>query len=328
MPKKLQIKTSKHIELLKAVQKHETITKISKHTGINYHTVRYRLNFLVKLGLVHSVSLGGNLAYGLTDYGKEFLLKHLSMGVEDFKWRLHRNEFTFKILEKPSNWDKQKPIILMKQGYEFKQARLNNNTVEFIDFFDVTVKVCNNVVVVYLNEVYAPTPQAAEIKAMNQLAEVFPKIDRHLKKLGITIKKPSFGVDATNTQHYARENDTIAVAVHRKGGKIMVMDGDGKPRVTSDTSLGTPELEFPHPVHSPEDAKKYEKFLMKVITDKVIFKEDTDNIVKALEVINNNQAEFMGVMKKMSKAIGNMQKTQAHILSSSSKQPDEVGGWS
>lgn len=290
MAQKVKLNQLKYTKVLEAINQYPTLKKAADALEKKYHTVRKKAILLEKLGLLHSVRIGNRRLWAITAAGKDYLVQQASMGVEKVKlWRLHANAYSFDILEKPANWDRQKPALLMKQGTEIRQARLNNNTVEFIHFFDVTAKVCNNKIIIYINKIYAATPEEADIKAMEKLMKVFPKIDRHLRKMNIVIKKPNYGVSCTNTQHYARENDEIAIAVSEMGKSVDARDEAGELRVSSDKSNGYPELEFPSPSSSLEDSMKYNKFLAALVTSRVDPIQNKKQIEHLTECVVNLQ---------------------------------------
>ena len=284
-------KSSKWIDILKEINQYETLQKISEATGKNYHTLRYHAIILDKVGFLYSLKVANRKRYFLTEEGTRFLSNHLSRGAETSKvtWRLHCNEFSFKILEKPKEWDKKKPKILIKLNRQVREVSLNNNTYALLDFLPICVKITNHEVRFYLNEIYGSTPEEVERESIKQMMDILPTITRYLKKIGIVIKKPSFGVDATNTQHYARENDEIAVAAANNGDSIGVKDKMGEPRVISDASKGVPELEFVHPSYSRDDAEKYNKILEGYINEEIDPFKDKEDIKKLYEYVTNLQ---------------------------------------
>lgn len=260
MVKNSKQKIQNHLQILQAIQDHRFLRVIEKQLEINYNTLYYQVRILEEIGLIHHVKTRKGNTYGLTPEGKEFLLEQSSRGVENLKlWRLHANGFQFEILEKPKDWDRQKPKLLMEIGSEVRQARLNNNTVEYTKWFNRTCKVMNNHIEIYINRIYAATPEEADAKAIAQLEQIFPRFERKLKQLGIVVRKPQFGVKATNTSHYAREHDEIACALSPQ--RLEATDRRGELRATSDRSHGFPELEFPHPHHAPTDARKMNEII-------------------------------------------------------------------
>jgi len=327
----INLKKSKYIHILQAIDRHGDIKTISNILQKKYHTVRKTAYHLEEMGLVHHIKYGNRIKFGLTPTGKNYMIKAASLGSEEVKvWRLHSNIISFDILKKPANWNKMKPQILIKEDkFGIRQVRLNNNTQEILTGLPCTAKLTNNKLIIYLNEVYALTPERADIEAIQMLNRILPTFEKHLKQIGITIRKPNYGVRAANYAHYARERDELAVLASEHGEHIHAVDGDGEERVKSDSSKGYPELEFPHPRYSQGDAEKYNKFLMKVVEDKVALRVDTDNITRALITLADNQNRLIKATETVSEVLGGVQGIQAKlILSSSYTNKDEVEGWS
>lgn len=310
-----KVKTSKWVDILKEIGHFESLQQVVKATGKNYHTLRYHAILLEKVGFLYSLRVANKRRYFLTEEGRRFLSKHLSGGGESFKvkWRLHCNEFVFRILEKPAEWDRKKPQILIKLNRQVREVSLNNNTYALLDFLPVCVKVTNNEVRFYLNEIYGATPEDVERNSIKQMMDVLPTITRHLKKLGIVIQKPNFGVDATNTQHYARENDPIALSAANTGHAIDVRDRAGERRVTSDSSKCSPELEFPHPVHARDDAETYNKILQGYINGELDPFRDKKDIEQLYEHVINLQKLALAQVEAQAKSHSSFENTMEGV---------------
>jgi len=296
----VKVNNSNWLETLRAIQKHSDLKTAAKSIETKYQTLYKRAILLEKVGLVHSVKAGNRRTWGLTEWGREYLIKPPSWGAGEVKLtRLHANAFTFEILNKPDNWDTQKPKIMMQHGTEIKQIRLNNNTQEFLYFFDTTAKVTTKKVIIYINDVYGKNAAECDTGAIKKLSKVFPKYERKLKRMGVTIRKPSYGVSAANTAHYAKEHNRFAEVAHESGGTILVRDRvDGKRRVISDESKGYPELEAVHPSKSRDDIDAIERLLEGALERDVFSELDTiyrrfDLTAKVIEKHSNEMAKMV-----------------------------------
>ena len=325
----------KYLPYLRAIRLHDTTQQIAKTLGIKYHTVRYNLKLLEDNQLITHIIDKGMKFYSLTQWGIEYLTRG-SLGDENLKlWRKHRIELSFSIVQRPKGWTKRKPTYCRLIGDRVRQSRLNNNTIEFLDLFDLTWKFSNDKVNFFLNNIYGASPEEVDTKAIREINKVMDRVIEKLDEIGVKIAVPGTvtplrrdsTITYSQTAEYAREHDEMAELLSPH--KVDVIDQQGEVRAKIDSSKGFPEFDLVHKQKSPEDAKRYGTWCSDFL-DRKLDPWKTQNTVKAvaktLSVFSDTQTQIARNQEDITSALSNLQQLTVKQITSSSPDTGEGVG--
>lgn len=314
MPKKVN---TKRLNLLRYVAEAGTqfsIKTLADTEGVTYHAIYKRLKLLEKRGLIDHIRAAHRNLYFITDKGIKAMADP-SRGIEKVKselnppYRLHYNIFTVDIIKKPKNWNKERPRLILIQHQKHTQARIKNNTVDYLKLIDVVIKLCNNQIEIMLpkdKNIIEDTPTEADQESTAWFISTLPKVERILKKLGVTIRS-SFQTPTTfkQKQSYGHPRDLLAekiVHMQKEGqapAPYEVYDKDGELLGYVDKSVG-PEMEFPRREYA-ENWQKHQRAILTGEVDLIKMEKRIELITKALNELVDVQESFLEANKAQTK---------------------------
>lgn len=288
---------SRKVLILRLLSDNANLDIISKSLKIDERSVKRQFYRLMKKGYINKDCSLTSLGYDiLKTHHDALILSHDELSPETI--RSHSFQFTVRIpvLKK---WERRKEFMNVK---EIKYRKLPQDHTESIIIDNFKVWLSNKSVVIYFPRGYSVFGDSVEDN-MYQVMEVMFNIIHKVEKIFKVNLNLADGYHIkTSKQHHSLIKDFIAKYCNDKKLKIRIRDFDGEWLIIDD-SFNLGEIEFDHPVRSPEDVSIFKPFLTDIREDAIKTGEITkiSDLKRVVSNLANNSIQHEKTMVHLDK---------------------------